>query len=42
MHYLGEEAYLGLTERVNATRRAIEAGLRPLGTAFREIRDASS
>jgi len=31
MHYLGEEGYLKITERVIATRRAIEEGLRPLG-----------
>lgn len=31
MNYLGEEGYLRVTERVIATRRAIEEGLRPLG-----------
>ncbi len=31
MNYLGEEGYLRVTERVIATRRAIEEGLKPLG-----------
>jgi sphinganine-1-phosphate aldolase len=31
MNYLGEEGYLKVTERVIATRRALEEGLRPLG-----------
>lgn len=31
MNYLGEEGYLRVTERVIATRRAIEQGLEPLG-----------
>jgi sphinganine-1-phosphate aldolase len=31
MNYLGEEGYLRVTERIIATRRAIEDGLRPLG-----------
>jgi sphinganine-1-phosphate aldolase len=31
MNYLGEEGYLRVTERIIATRRAIEDGLRPMG-----------
>jgi glutamate/tyrosine decarboxylase-like PLP-dependent enzyme len=31
MNYLGEEGYLRITERVLATRRAIEAGVQKLG-----------